>query len=307
MPDLTNYGGDAPLPSHIQNLFGLLEDDGFAVGVTPQQRPGKAVRTLHVLWRGVQVGYTKQDMWSENGRKVLLGYKFAPGTDSAKDPCPVDFDLAAFSRHHGCEPLNFFVREDEGGEKAYLRICSIEAALKVLRASRRKVDQQLFGDRETSQHELEEDLKQTRGRQDISETTKKRLVDARLGQGQFRSELEEVFNSGCAVTGVRLRDVLRASHILPWREANDEARLDVNNGLLLAANLDALFDRFLITFDRAGAIQISPAISKSERELLGPLKGLVAAPSEQQWKYLALHNEEYDAKVSRHKKSAAAG
>lgn len=307
MPELTNYGGDTPLPAHIQTLFDLLEDDGFTVGVTPQQRPGKAVWTLHVRWRGVQVGYTKQDMWSENGRKVLLGYKFAPGTDDAKDPCPVDFDLAAFSRHHECEPLNFFVREDEGGDKSYLRICNIEAVLKVLRASRWEVDQQLFGDRGTPQQDLEQDLEQTRGRKDISETTKKRLVDARLGQGLFRRELEEVFTGGCAVTGVRLRDVLRASHILPWRKANDEERLDENNGLLLAANLDALFDKFLITFDRAGAIQISPAISKFERELLGPLKGLIAAPSERQWRYLALHNEVYDAKVSQHKKSAAAG
>lgn len=306
MPDLTNYGGRLPLPPHIQDLFDLLEGDGFDVGVTAQQIPGKAVWTLHVRWRGVQVGYTKQGMWSENERKVLLGYKFAPGTDDARDPCPADFDLAAFSRHHGCEQLDFFVRRDEGGGKSYLRICSIAAALRVLRASREHVDRELFGDGAAGD-DLEQDLDETRARKDISETTRRRLVDARVGQGQFRSGLEEVFKGACAVTGVRLRDVLRASHILPWRRANDKERLDENNGLLLAANLDALFDKCLITFDCAGAIRISPAISKTERELLGPLNGLMTPPSEPQWKYLALHNEEYDAQLRKHQKSAACG
>ena len=106
---------------------------------------------------------------------------------------------------------------------------------------------------------------------------------------------------------LRLRDVLRASHTLAWRKANDTERLDENNGLLLAANLDALFDKCLITFDEAGAIQISPAVMKAERDLLGPLQGLITTPSPLQWRYLALHNEEFRAKLRKHQGMAAAG
>ena len=40
----------------------------------------------------------------------------------------------------------------------------------------------------------------------------------------------------------------------------DAERLDVFNGFLLSANLDALFDRFLISFDEQGALVTAPAL-----------------------------------------------
>ncbi|WP_245431366.1 HNH endonuclease signature motif containing protein, partial [Rhodoplanes roseus] len=42
------------------------------------------------------------------------------------------------------------------------------------------------------------------------------------------------------MTGCEVEDVLRASHIKPWRDASDQERLDPRNGLLLSATLDAL-------------------------------------------------------------------
>ena len=211
MNHLTNYGGKLPFPPRIQDLFDSLQREGFEVDVTRRQQTGKKLWTLHILWRGVQVGYTKQDMWSESGGRVLLGYKFSPGTNDAKDRCPADFDLNAFSGRLECAPLDFFIREDEADSKCYLRICSLAATLKVLLASRREIDQQLFdngeADLDRAQKDLEQELAETRNRKDITETTKKRLVDARLGQGRFRSDLERVFNAGCAVTGVRLVSV----------------------------------------------------------------------------------------------------
>ena len=65
----------------------------------------------------------------------------------------------------------------------------------------------------------------------------------------------------CALTGVSIGAVLRASHMKPWVEATDEERLDPENGLLLAANADALFDRYLISFtqtERCGGMTVSP-------------------------------------------------
>jgi hypothetical protein len=47
--------------------------------------------------------------------------------------------------------------------------------------------------------------------------------------------------------------VLRASHAKPWAECSTDAeRLNVFNGFLLTANLDALFDRHLMTFSESG-------------------------------------------------------
>jgi hypothetical protein len=59
------------------------------------------------------------------------------------------------------------------------------------------------------------------------------------------------------------------SHIKPWADcASDEERLDVYNGVLLAAHLDAAFDAALMTFDDAGAMLLSPRLSETARALL---------------------------------------
>jgi HNH endonuclease len=102
----------------------------------------------------------------------------------------------------------------------------------------------------------------------VDTTTKKRLVDARLGQGRFRDELEARWGNVCAVTGCKISSVLRASHIKAWRSSSDEERLDPNNGLLLAAHIDALFDCGLITFRDDGGMLISKQVTAQDKMTL---------------------------------------
>lgn len=89
----------------------------------------------------------------------------------------------------------------------------------------------------------------------LSPTTKEATIDARRGQGKFRSDLIEYWQS-CAVTGCNEFKLLRASHINPWRNSNNIDRLNHFNGLLLTANLDLAFDQGLISFDINGHILI---------------------------------------------------
>ena len=70
-------------------------------------------------------------------------------------------------------------------------------------------------------------------------TTRQALVDARVGQGRFRAEVLAGWDGRCAVTGCDAVEVLRASHLKPWRESSDTERLDPDNGLPLVATLDA--------------------------------------------------------------------
>lgn len=89
------------------------------------------------------------------------------------------------------------------------------------------------------------------------------MVRQRVGQQIFRQAMLEYWDNACAVTGIALPEVLRASHTKPWSEcASDAERLDVFNGFLLSANLDALFDQFLITFSDEGGLLVSPAITE---------------------------------------------
>jgi putative restriction endonuclease len=83
------------------------------------------------------------------------------------------------------------------------------------------------------------------------------LVKQRIGQDLFREMLMDYWGSRCAVTGLDVPELLRASHAKPWKDCDDRERLDVYNGLLLAVHLDALFDKGFITFEADGTGRIS--------------------------------------------------
>jgi hypothetical protein len=110
-------------------------------------------------------------------------------------------------------------------------------------------------------------------RRNAKNTTRQTLINARLGQGKFRAELKEYWENACAVTGCQENAVLRASHIKPWRDCKNRERLNSANGILLEANLDALFDNGLISFAQDGTILISKLIERAEVKLLN-LDGL---------------------------------
>src|SRR5688572_27752801 len=74
----------------------------------------------------------------------------------------------------------------------------------------------------------------------LSETERESVIKARIGQGIFRKQLLEMWE-GCAVTGVKLPQVLRASHIKPWRDSSNSERTNRYNGLLLLPQYDVLF------------------------------------------------------------------
>lgn len=97
------------------------------------------------------------------------------------------------------------------------------------------------------------------GRTDIGATTKDQLVKARRGQGIFKANVR-LNEKGCRITGVTDPAHLRASHIKPWRDSNDEEKLHGCNGLLLSPHIDHLFDKGMISFSDDGTILISPLL-----------------------------------------------
>ncbi len=122
-------------------------------------------------------------------------------------------------------------------------------------------------------------------------TEVERVIRQRVGQQKFREAMLDYWGCACAVSGIAVREVLRASHAKPWAECTSDAeRLDVFNGFLLSANLDALFDRFLISFDPQGNILISNALSEADRALLGLSSGLrLRWFAVQHERYLSIH------------------
>lgn len=105
---------------------------------------------------------------------------------------------------------------------------------------------------------------------DTGKKEKKELVKVRLNQTLFRRKLIEYWNGKCSVTGCEKTDLLKASHIKPWRDCvkNSES-VNVYNGLLLIPDLDAAFDAGYISFADDGRIMISGKLSEKDKSKLG--------------------------------------
>lgn len=109
----------------------------------------------------------------------------------------------------------------------------------------------------------------------------------RNGQANYRNQLIVKFHGQCAICGESHVTMLRASHAMPYaRCSNDHEKYSPNNGLLLCANHDSMFDRGEITFDQNGNIIVSNNLS--ERDDLIDKKIIV---EQLMVKYLKYHKE----------------
>ena len=139
-----------------------------------------------------------------------------------------------------------------------------------------------------------EDIEEAVQDRNISPTTRKALIDARLGQGRFRELVLQRWGRRCAVTSSVTETAIRASHILPWKESDNEQRLDVDNGLPLIASLDALFDKGLISFESSGRMLVSSELTTAERKIFGiGENSLTMPPTKKMANYLDVHRRKH--------------
>lgn len=101
--------------------------------------------------------------------------------------------------------------------------------------------------------------------QNLSSTEKEVITKQRVGQGLFKDLLINKYHGKCALCGIQTEQMLIGSHIKSWKDSSDAEKLDENNGLLLCAHHDALFDKHLISFKDNGDLIVSTTLSASER------------------------------------------
>lgn len=235
-------------------------DAGF--DLTPEQQGGWTIfrSTAFPAWVGVAV--QQPGIYRLGLSDAVLGQRLG-----------VEFGFASSS-----EPGPWAMRFD--GVEGYVRLHGI-----LLRAAAIS--------RALHQEGLREFVAMTRNPPNSTEAV--REVVQRVGQDIFRRTLIDYWGGRCAVTGLDVVEVLRASHIKPWADCeNDAERLDVFNGLLLAPHLDALFDRGLVTFSDEGQLLRSPQLSDRQWALLG-IGGVEARAdslADGHRKYLAWHRAE---------------
>ncbi|TIM15518.1 MAG: hypothetical protein E5Y67_07185 [Mesorhizobium sp.] len=125
-------------------------------------------------------------------------------------------------------------------------------------------------------------------------TSRAAIVQARVGQGQFRKSLVDLWGGKCSATGLDVLDLLTASHIHPWAAASDVEKLDPFNGLLLSPAFEAAFDKGLISLHADGTWLNAANLSAEQLERAGlanmeryPVSGL----TERHAIYLEMHRQ----------------
>lgn len=117
----------------------------------------------------------------------------------------------------------------------------------------------------------------------------------------YTSNENEIF---CPLTYItadynNLKTLYRASHIKGFTNCDSDEAYDINNGLLLCANADALFDKHLITIDENKNIVFSFVLEHDEK-----LKQVLrlnneifkAILNDKRMLYLKYHKKEFEKK-----------
>lgn len=115
---------------------------------------------------------------------------------------------------------------------------------------------------------IERQLKAIENDNEIKASEKEAIIKARIGQGVFRQRLLDKYNGKCIITGINETILLVASHIKPWRSANNYERISGENGLLLSPLYDKLFDLGFITFSDDMQILVSTSLSEENVKLI---------------------------------------
>jgi predicted restriction endonuclease len=93
--------------------------------------------------------------------------------------------------------------------------------------------------------------------------------------------------------------IYRASHIKGYSECQESEKYDLNNGLLLIANADALFDKHFITVDENKNLVFSFLIESDallKQKLLLNQQIFKDVLNDKRMKYLAVHREIFNRK-----------
>ena len=225
----------------------LLDDSAVGAGLPLLLADAACIRGAE--W----VGTIRRIEVDDNGSRVHF-----EGLSYIRNPIP----LSALLKESDGEPL------DEGYRRPYMP-CMLTDEVVALAAD--SVDEappepepEPFGVLEAA-YEIDEDPET----QDLPETERQALIDARLGQGAYRASLLRIWDGRCAVTGCSVPQVLIASHAKPWSQSTPRERLDEHNGLLLAASVDRLFDQGLISFADDGRMLVIDTLSDDDLHVVG--------------------------------------
>jgi len=94
-------------------------------------------------------------------------------------------------------------------------------------------------------------------------TEKNRVVKTRVNQSFFRDMILSSYDFKCCITGINQKELLVASHIIPWSK-DEKNRLNPQNGICLNNLHDKAFDRGLISFNSDYRLIVSNELKQNK-------------------------------------------
>lgn len=169
---------------------------------------------------------------------------------------------------------NEFLEKDKIGNKMYSR--SLDLYIEFLETNRQQIDDSI------------NEVELVKNDQTLTVREKESIVLSRIGQGQFREDLIQLWKV-CAISKFDDIRFLVASHIKPWKMSNNHEKIDKYNGLLLLPTYDKLFDLGFLSFEDNGEIIISKFLKNIEK--LGLNSKIIIDVKNENKKYLKFHRE----------------
>ncbi|WP_240207094.1 HNH endonuclease [Vibrio sp. CyArs1] len=132
------------------------------------------------------------------------------------------------------------------------------------------------------QHQLKLKLTESLEKKDTIKI-KESKVKVRNNQAHFREIVLSAYKEKCAITGINIKPILEAAHVVPANGNNDT----IENSILLSKNMHGLFDRFLISINPdTNRLELSACLKgKGLDRLQGSLIHHKASKANLQWHY----------------------
>jgi putative restriction endonuclease len=89
------------------------------------------------------------------------------------------------------------------------------------------------------------------------------FVKIRAQQNEFSKSVKLAYNYSCGICGIKNKEFLIGSHIIPWAD-NKEIRLDPSNGICLCVFHDRAFDRGFIYIDNGFKVHVTTSVIDDE-------------------------------------------
>jgi len=282
---MTDSNGNTYYVRSNINLPQYLADSNFALHSSAYKKYGHTGDQVQINIPDSEEAFTQLQRFAfQDDALVMLRYDYLRYV-AILIPCELCNNLYSITDTHGSHNVNYVVMNP-----SYNPVLAHQIQYNII-------------SNDVSYDDVEAmTLQRTLNNNPCAGTDVEKIVKTRVSQGSFR-RLLLLERHHCNLCDISATSVLRASHIKEWAESSKEERIDANNGLLLCANHDALFDRHLISFEpETGNICISASIDDDQRNALNLSKSARISMNERMKAYMQIHYKKFIEKGKKEKK-----